>query len=140
MQIDTDGSKLESDHQKFRNARGRVRLGSNLVTSVRVIKSFRKKLYAHVGNVKRGWKGAADALGVSLPGWVLRSSSGPSGAASGALANHLAEEDPYLVATNSTPYIRDDGMLARAFKVREKDLAKWLRVRMASRAQEASAV
>lgn len=137
--IDIDGTKMMADHERFRNRRGRVVGGSNIVTSRKIGRMFRKKLYPHVGNLKRGWDKAASALGITLPAWILNSSSGPSGSPSGGIINQLQDEDPSVEVFNTTRYIRDEGMLMRALDVRAADIRKWLEVRLQKRAKEASA-
>lgn len=66
-------------HHKMQNSRGRVVQDGFVVTpQVREWRQYLASLQGQIGRARGGWAASADALGLSLPGWVRRHSSGGS--------------------------------------------------------------
>lgn len=71
------GSRLERFspelHQRARNRQGRVtRSQKVLVIERSAYRSYVRQVQGHVGSTKYAWGAAAQRLGASVPGWILR--------------------------------------------------------------------
>lgn len=84
-------SEMKAFHKSRRNARGRVKYTDqrNLIgrkksdiSQVGLVKkrdfnSYLKEVQSHVGVTRKGWAPALEAVGLNVPDWVSRHSSGP---------------------------------------------------------------
>lgn len=66
--------QLPGIHRRLMNSRGRVSK-SNFLTTLSTFRRYRDAIWKRVGWAKAGWLAAAQAVGLSLPGYVTRHSS-----------------------------------------------------------------
>ena len=63
----------KTDHTRVRNAYGRVRRKTYVMTTDRVAyRRYVREVKARVGLAKAGWIKAAEGVGLTLPGWIRR--------------------------------------------------------------------
>jgi hypothetical protein len=126
-QIVLDPITMREVHQQHRDRRGRVRnigRSSKYLVPLKMFRKYVKEVTKHVGKLRAGWMPAMALFNArSAPSWVAdnRAFGMLHGEASDRLNNDLKG---MLVAENRVPYIRDEGMLTRAMRLRTKDLEK----------------
>ena len=110
-------------HMVRRGGRGRVGRGS--LTFIVEERSFNRYLAAvlkHVGRAKAGWARAAAQLGVKLPNWITRHSTG------GVYEDNLGSENPSVTVGNLIEFGGDfdQGPFDAAIENRVRSMAKEL--------------
>jgi hypothetical protein len=64
-------------HHRYQSSRGRVESDHRILTpQVDQWKAYLEQLQGQVGRARGGWTRSADAVGLTLPGWVTRWSAG----------------------------------------------------------------